>query len=995
MPNRRAFSKLRLPVFVEPLPERTKIAGTLFLLLFFLSLNTSAKSRPVADPGIVLTVSATAVSCYGEASGSITANVSGGEAPYQYSKDLGVTWQPDPLFGQLAAGSYTILARDQQGQQARADITLAAPAPLSASVETFALSCYDGGNGNIKVTASGGAAPYRYFMDNGPEWQDDAQFTGVGSGHHTIYIKDQHSCMIQVQADITAPLPLTVNLISRPVSCYGVKSGSITVGASGGRAPYQYSKDNGLSWQSVSTFPRLPSGDYIILVRDANGCVNSMSTTVGSPPELTFSTENTDINCATNVNGRIVIQAQGGTPPYKYSNNNGLSWQQAPDFQNISAGLYQLVVKDSNTCKTSQQVRLTEPPVLSLKSGQATFVSATDCSLTLAATGGTPPYRFSIDNGKTWQGEATFSHIPTGAYTARVADNNGCSTGLMITLSIAAPMNIVTDSWGASCNGAASAGFIVKAQDGTAPYRYSIDDGAHWQSQNSFRMKAGVYTLLAEDNTGKRGSMQISLGEPKPVITSAESTDVSCHGASNGVITAMASGGSGGYRYSINNGANWQSNPTFTGLPGGSYTLLARDRNGCGASWSLQLHEPAVLSNDIQSQGVSCYGVTDGIIRVSTTGGTPPYQYSLGNGSWQDTALFTQLPPGAYHLLVRDANGCSDSADIKIKEPLPLALTAGLRQVSCYGMADAFIGISAEGGTAPYLYSMNQGHWQSEEQFDGLPPGNFTMMVKDANGCTRGTEILITEPDPLALTLSRYTNACSYEGGQIIVNASGGTLPYQYTIADSNIVSADGSFRQLSGGNYQVFVTDKNNCTDTLSPIQILASPPLSLQLSDKTDMQCDGIHKGGITLEAAGGVYPYRYELNGKVISPGRINNLDNGPYTAIVTDQYDCKTVQQFDIILRNEDCELTMPTGFSPNSDGRNDIFRPALYGNIRQYQLQVFNSWGSLIFASNDPDTGWDGAFKGKQQPGGTYVWMVKYIDNKGETKIRRGAVTIVR
>jgi len=124
-------------------------------------------------------------------------------------------------------------------------------------------------------------------------------------------------------------------------------------------------------------------------------------------------------------------------------------------------------------------------------------------------------------------------------------------------------------------------------------------------------------------------------------------------------------------------------------------------------------------------------------------------------------------------------------------------------------------------------------------------------------------------------------------------------------------------------------------------------------------------------------------------------IPSLDNGAYEAQVKDLNGCIATKQFDIILRDENCELTMPSGFSPNGDGRNDVFRPALYGNISQYQLEVFNAWGNLVFASRDPETGWDGAFKGKQQSGGTYVWMVRYVDNKGVPKVRRGVVTIVR
>lgn len=996
----------RPTVFIEPMPGRKIISGILFVLMLFMlatpipveasHIMSLLSSNTIEDSIPTLTLSKTAISCRGNKDGSIIAKASGGATPYQYSKDQGSSWQSDAYFERLGAGRYTIVVKDNAGQKASADITLTDPLPLVFTTQLHPVTCYGNNNGSIKVQASGGTPPYQYFLDNGPAWQYDPQFNVVGEGKHTVYARDQPGCMIKAEAKITAPSPLTIGTKHDNVTCDRGKDGRITVAASGGTPPYRYSEDAGNTWQNAPTFTQLAQGDHEIAVKDQSGCVATTIVEITAPLALNVSTQTSDITCNGGTNGRIVIQAQGGTSPYKYSNNQGLTWQQKPDFSGISAGVYHLVVKDRNGCTIRQQAKLKEPTALSITSASATFNSVADCSLSMAVSGGVPAYAYTLDQGKAWQDSATFRHIRTGVYTVSVKDNKGCYGSVVVTLAIAKPLHLMVESWGASCFGAKNGGFTVKAQEGTPPYRYSIDSGATWQTGNSFRGGAGMYTIFVEDKNGKRGSVKIQLGEPSLLTASAQGMDVTCYNASNGIITADAAGSTPPYKYSINNGESWQGSSTFEGLPGGNYTLLASTLYGCLSSQPVEIHEPAPLSIRTQCDSASCHGAADGSFKVSTTGGTPPYQYSMDGGShWQDTTLFAKLTAGRYQLLVRDAKGCTDSAAVQVKEPLPLTFTAGSRQVSCYGAADGSINIAAQGGTAPYYYSMDNVHWQTGAQFNRLAPGNFTLYVQDINGCGRQADVAITQPTPLALALEHAANGCSYEGGQIFVKASGGTLPYQYAMADSSVNNTDGIFKGLSAGSYRAMVTDGNGCVDKLDPVPIVVSPPLYLNITGKTDMQCDGIHKGSVTFVADGGVYPYRYELNGQVIPSGNIPSLDNGAYQAAVTDQNGCIATRHFDIILQNENCELLMPNGFSPNGDGRNDVFRPALYGNISQYKLQVFNAWGNLVFASNDPETGWDGAFKGKRQSGGTYVWMASYLDNKGILKVRRGVVTIVR
>ena len=994
----------------ETLPGYSRNKGVLWLLLLLVpALPQVSRAHAVMPPAAktarinafadstnippTLTLSHTDISCNGRNDGSITAAASKGKGYYQYSRDNGHSWQNDPVFTQLPAGTYTIIVQDSAQLQDTATIQLKEPAALAISEQHATASCY--GNAQISVQPSGGTSPYTYSLDSARTWQAANYFSKLLPGDYSILVKDQHECMTSAWMHITSPDPINIELSAEHATCYESSTGRISVKASGGELPYEYSKD-GRSWQDDPVFEKLARGAYKIYVRDHNGCILDKTIEVTAPQPLTMRTQNQDAVCYGNSNGSISVQAQGGTQPYRYTNNNGLTWQTTPDFQGISAGNYTVMVLDSNACMTYEQVTLKEPTFLYITSAKGIFNGTTDCSITMVAGGGTPDYSYSIGRNQPWQSASTFDNVVSGSYPLYVKDQHGCRTGLILTVATSPVVQLVMNSWGPSCYQGANGNVTVNAEGGQPPYRYSKDDGASWQSQNRFAGPAGVYNILVEDNNGKQVRSQVTLNEPTLLTARVESTDVTCRNAANGSIHTFAGGGSPPYKYSINNGATWQSNPNFIGLPGGHYTIMVKDAGYCDASTVVDLYEPLVLHTTGKSSAVTCHGGANGSIMLTTNGGTAPYQYTKDHGlTWQDNAYFEKLSRGTYKIYVRDHNGCLDSISVKVQEPAALTMKPAIRQIDCYGAANGKVTFTTSGGTTPYTYRMDNGNWQTEPVFDSLAPGNFAVTVKDANGCTYATTVSITQPYPLLLKFISATNGCSYIGGQLAVKASGGTLPYTYSLAGTAMSRTDGDFSGLAASSYEAVVTDKNGCETKLDPVAIDVSPELTLVMDEKQDMQCDGIHKGSVRFHAEGGTLPYRYSLNENTIATGDIRPLDKGAYNALVQDKYGCAAVLPFKIILLDEDCELTMPTGFSPNGDGQNDLFRPALYGNISGYKLEIFNVWGNLIFSHTDPRMGWDGYFKDRPQAAGTYVWIARYTNSKGQAVMRRGAVTLVR
>ncbi|WP_188316090.1 gliding motility-associated C-terminal domain-containing protein [Chitinophaga agrisoli] len=857
--------------------------------------------------------------------------------------------------------------------------------------------CNGGNDGSITVTASGGQPPYRYSKDKGYSWQQTASFDKLSTGNYTLIAMDGNGQTASATVAVKAPSPITATIRITHVSCYGKANGTITVQATGGSGNFMYSKDKGVTWQPSARFKDLGPGDYGVLARDQHGCLGGQWVTITEPPAFTMRTEQRDASCYAYSDGSIRVDAQGGIPPYQYSNNNGLSWQETPLFNGISAGEYPLLVKDSTGCLLSSGITLQEPPLVKIDSVTAIFDNPAYSSIIINATGGIPAYAYTIYPGRGWQPAARFDTLPAGSYAAYVKDQHQCGSTLNITLASTPALQMKIESWSAGCYQSPNAAINIYMQGGAAPYRYSADSGLTWQSNANFLRKAGVYQVVVMDASANRVGAKVTLTEPSQLTARLEGEDISCRGASNGSINVIASGGIMPYKYSINKGATWQSSASFVGLPGGGYTILIRDRNSCETSAQLQLTEPERLGLKAQSIAATCYGKPDGRITLTSSGGTPPYQYSKDLGkTWEDAALFTQLSAGVYRIQVRDHNGCEDSVQIQVQQPLQISANPAVQMVSCYGAGDGRIILSPKGGTAPYTYRMDNGEWQTANNYSPLAPGLFPISIKDSHGCIQSANVRVTQPDSLELALVYAKNGCSYIGGQLEVKAGGGTQPYTYTLAGTGDSSSNGTFAALAAGRYNPVVTDKNGCTATAPAADIEISPELRLILDEKQDMQCDGIHKGGARLHAEGGSSPLRFTINEQAYAPGsNTGPLDNGPYTALVTDKNGCAAVQRFDINLLNEGCELTMPTGFSPNDDGLNDVFRPALYGNIRAYQLQLFNAWGNLLFSSNDPATGWDGTFKGHRQAVASYVWIARYTNYLGQPVVRSGVVTLVR
>jgi gliding motility-associated-like protein len=876
---------------------------------------SSASSVTITQPAAIsVSATQTDATCNGVSDGSITVTAGGGSgAGYTYSSDNGATFQASNVFTSLPAGTYQIVVKDGSGcSSAATPVTIIQPPAINvATSKTDVSGCFGNTNGSITVTASGGSGSgYTYSNDNGSTFQASNSFTSLAAGTYQIVVKDGNGCLSPAAAVVIAqPAAVTFTVAQVNVTCNGGSDGSITITASGGSgAGYVFSNDNGSSFQAGNSFTGLTAGTYSIVVKDGSNCLSAASpVTITEPLAVTMVITPTNISCNGANDGSIVVAASGGNGSYTYSKDNGTTFQAANSFTNLSAGNYQVVTKDGNGCLSAMT------PITIIQPASVTFTTTstdvscnggTDGTITVSASGGTGAYSYSVDNGTTFQASNAFTSLVAGTYQVVVKDANNClSTASSVTLNQPTAITFTTSHTDVtSCTPGNDGSITVTSQTGGsgAGYTYSIDNGTTFQASNIFNgLIAGNYSVIVKDGNNCVSSVSsVLVNSPGGLSMSTTQQNVLCNGGNTGSITILASGGSGTYTYSKDNGATFTGSGspfTFNSLTAGSYQLVVKDGNGCQFTTTVAITEPTVLTFTSSKTDVTCNGGTDGSITVTPSGGTSPYQYSRdGGATFQASNTFTGLAIGSYSIVVKDANNCiTTPSSVTISQPTVLSFTSSQTNATSCSSNDGTISVTASGGTAPYQYSDDNGAtFQASNSFTSLAPGSYKIVVKDVNNCTTSAStVLITAPSSLTFTTTKTDVTCNGgTNGSITVTVSGGTAPYQYSSDNGTTFQAGNVLSGLAAGTYQVVVKDVNSCQFASS---VTVGQPSAITVSaTKVDASCSGVSNGSITVTASGGNNVYTYsDDNGATFQPGNsFTSLAAGTYQVVVKDGNGC---------------------------------------------------------------------------------------------------------
>jgi hypothetical protein len=689
------------------------------------------------SPVLSLT-SKTNVSCNGLADGSILVSASGGTGTHQFSINGGSSYQSTGNFTGLAAGTYAVIVRDAAGCGQGLNVIINESLPISFRVTTANSSCAGISDAGLTVhSVTGGIGVFRYSI-GGIAYQSSPQFQNLAAGNYDVYAKDAAGCIERESITIQPTPSLQVSVSPSPTSCYGLPDGAVIISASGGNGQYMYSL-NGGAYQSISSFHGLTAGTYTYSVRDAEGCTYQNEVIISQPTQIQATISATSATCGVNNGGIIAVASGGSGGGYQYS-LDGESYNINGVFNALNSGTYYVTIKDGSSCKRvfSKSVSDANGPVVqSLGYTDVGCHGGNDGTITVnSVSGGTGALEYSI-NGQNWKSSSSFSGLTAGDYNVFVKDVNGC-IGTASTLITEPDAFIITKSVvDVACHDSINGSITVFAAGGSGALAYSIDNGATYQSSNTFTsLKAGIYKVTVRDVAGCTGSIFAIVHEPKAISLTTGVLDVTCHGDGNGSISVNASGGAGNFQFSISNNT-FQKSTVFSGLSGGSYSISVKDANNCELVRNVTVNEPDSLELNANIFEVSCAGGDNGAIDISVTGGAGNNEYSWSND--EVVADLFDLKSGQYTLEVTDQNGCSTIESFMVTEPqFPLVINAVVSGTdSKLGAIDATV----TGGTAPYAY--NWGLEGNKEDIDSLLPGTYLLTVTDASGCISSGQFIV------------------------------------------------------------------------------------------------------------------------------------------------------------------------------------------------------------------------------------------------------------
>lgn len=789
----------------------------------------------VTQPSAALTASVTGqnISCHGETSGSATAAVTGGTAPYTYSWST-IPAQVTPTADSLAAGTYSVIISDNKGCSFQSmPIIITQPSqPLNSNITLTHINCHGNNTGSAIAAVTGGTSPYTYSWSTIPS-QNTAQVNSLAAGTYTLNVTDNNGCSLNgQQVVISQPaMALTVSLSKTDILCFGQNTGSVTATATGGTVPYTYSW-NTSPVQTTNSISNLSSGYYVVTVTDNKGCVYSAAPIQITEPAEALSTSitSTDVSCYGGSDGTASVTVTGGTTPYSYSWNSSPA-QSSAIADLLPAGNYAVKVTDGNGCiTTTDPVSISQPDPLNASISNMTTPSCgtNNGSATVSATGGTGPYFYSWNTSPA-QTLATASNLFAGTYMSHVTDMRGCRDSVSVTLQQPATVKFVSAAaFPTTCNESCDGYAVVIAGGGVAPYTYSWSNGGSGPAINN--VCEGYYTIYVYDNKGCYADTVLHVTSPPPITLQSTVTPANCY-QNNGSASVTPAGGMAAYSYS------WSTTPpsfgsTLNGVVPGDYEVLVTDARGCTSSLVVEVPNlPGVKFSGTVTKSALCKDSCDGTATVTSIGGSAPYTYFWNTLPPQFQATANGLCAGTYKATVRDGDGCWDTVSVKVTEPDPVIAASTDAPVICIGES-ATLTASAEGGNGAYTYNWNYGsHYGQEYQVSPVSSNSYTVLVTDSNGCRSNIlTIPVTVRDPLSVSLLRGDSICPGEVATVSAVINGGDGNYQYLWMPGNHTTPQ--FQASPGETMSYTLTVKDGCSTPQlvdsTAIVLLAVPEIS-----------------------------------------------------------------------------------------------------------------------------------------------------------------------
>lgn len=528
---------------------------------------------------------------------------------------------------------------------------------------------------------------------------------------------------------------------------------------------------------------------------------------------------------------------------------------------------------------------ITERPAIthSFTKRDVSCFAGTDGAITLTASGGTGRFKAHLLDAlgteirtQEFSSTTTLSRLPAGQYTLKVYDSNDCfakdagGNELIHRITLTEPAEAVSvleeavvsplayNSSDGSISVRASGGTplangyqvrFIRQSDGRSFSSSSVRPDGNAYIYTLSNIPRGEYKAIIEDARfdalapedknapcGCRAELNITLTAPPPLeVEVRESRFVSCHGDSNGELTAHAQGGKPHIAsrlpytytwYKLTNGASeeltLQTDAIARGLSAGQYQVKITDANNISVTSAVfTLVQPEALSLNFRVASPNCSG-GEGSIEALVAGGTAPYTYEW-NKEGEANASLRVNEIGTYFLRVTDSRGCTIEGTAEVSSPDALVVQPELVHPTCFGASNGSIKLNISGGTGPYTIRWEDNSNLTSQERDRLRAGDYVALVSDAAGCTLHYRLSLTQPEELKVSLSEAFTLCKDQSRNIVATASEDNVRYAWQRNGQTLSETSKELNVNQAGTYRVIVTNEGGCTAS-AEVKILDS---------------------------------------------------------------------------------------------------------------------------------------------------------------------------
>ena len=815
---------------------------------------------------------------------------------------------PTPVATPSVPTTYTLLAIDNFNCIHRDTVTVdiqnffPAPTGLTASISGGGMMEWTwdavGGatgyevsiNGNAWIPANGNLSHTLNGLTDGDVVNMEVRALGGSPNCPPETVTGQFTyseCLLQVNVDTTLP-----------ALCPGTTTGSATLSVTNGTAPIQYTATGtGATFPNGNLIEIFSAGTQSVVVRDAAGCRDTATFDITEPTAIQLTGSGTDVLCNGGSSGTLDALAAGGNGAFTYGwqGCNGGPVLNGAAQSGVSAGCYAVTATDANGCTQSDSVTVNEPLPFDVSGSTSpvTCFGGDNGSAGVSVGGAQPPYSYLWGTGNT---TPSIGNLPAGIVTVTIVDFVGCQTVSLLEVLQPPALQIVDfQSIPVGCFGDSTGSASITTTGGILPYQFIWSDGQTTASATN--LFAGLYTITVADFNGctTTGSGQVTT--PTQLTTQITSQgDETCFNACNGSLTTTTNGGAGGYQFVWNNPAVPPGTNSTTSLCPGNYSITVSDMNGCSEVLQATIQAALQINLTLTPTEPTCAGISNGSIQSAIAGGAPPFQFVWSDGTTQPSA--NNLDCGiAYNLTVTDNNNCTQVSGILLDCPAVLQVdNISATDALCFGQNSGTATVSVSGGTPPYGYLWNDANTQTGSTATALISGSYSVTITDQNGCTNDAQTTVGQPTVLTVTFTAVDATCfGGSDGTVSTQAGGGTAPYLY---NWNIPQSGSVISNLTAGNYNLTLTDANQCSMT-GLAATVGQPATNIAVvAIQTKMACAGEPNAEAQAQAVGGNgAPFNFGWsNGQ--QGQQIGNLAPGNYSVTASDFKGCTATASLEI-------------------------------------------------------------------------------------------------